>query len=796
MAAYSEAITFQGYILDPSGAPLASPSVIFKIRITAPNSTCLLYAEDFDIDMRSDRGTFNLVVGNGPRVDGGTKPFNELMAPNLVLGATGDCPSGYTRASGDSLMLHTAFDDGTAGEQSLNAIAIHPVPLAIDAIQVAGVSSQNALRLSDGPANPMTIANFNELIALINGNSSLYVKSAAAANSGGGDVSTASNVGTSGIGIFKQKTSSDLEFKKINAGSNKLTVVDDTIGNEVDLDINEANLSLNNLSGTVSVSKGGLGITSGASGGIPYFSGATTIASSSALTQFGLLYGGGTGSAPASTIAMTDGQIVVGKSGAAPQIVAMTGDATMSNSGVISVALSGSNTTTKILGSNPGANRLVISDSVSGATLDTLATNLTSVLISTPGSVPTWAPLANDTFAQYILMAGRSSGQTLAGGVAANETLTLDSTSHLTKGNIVLNPTSGKVGIGTTTPGATLEIAGEIRIGNTSLVCTVATEGAFRWNATNHTAEVCNGTSWAPLTAAACDNLPTYFPFSYQSSLATSTLATSNIVSITGLDVGCPVAVGVGGQGAPEYRVCSSANCVASVVQDWTSANNTLDMNGKYIQVRATSSSSVNATVAATVTIGLVTSEFTIKTIFDCSSGAIGTICDDGTVFAGTSMDGVIPMFTTRCDAGQNWDGTACINARLTLNWNSGSTNYVDTPLVNCGAVGDCDVSGETNTATLVATDSSTSGGFQIHAAAVYCSDLIADGQSDWYLPSASELNTLSLNYTAIGNFLASEYWSSSENSDVTRAFTQNLNTGSIVLPWKINFQYVRCVRK
>lgn len=55
------------------------------------------------------------------------------------------------------------------------------------------------------------------------------------------------------------------------------------------------------ISGTGAVSQGGTGITSGTSGGIPYFSASTSIASSAALASGGVVVGGGAGATPATT---------------------------------------------------------------------------------------------------------------------------------------------------------------------------------------------------------------------------------------------------------------------------------------------------------------------------------------------------------------------------------------------------------------------------------------------------------------------------------------------------------------
>ena len=68
---------------------------------------------------------------------------------------------------------------------------------------------------------------------------------------GSGESNTASNVNVGGIGVFKQKTGVDLEFRGIIADSSKISVTLDAPNNEVGLDVVEANLTLSNIGGSV-----------------------------------------------------------------------------------------------------------------------------------------------------------------------------------------------------------------------------------------------------------------------------------------------------------------------------------------------------------------------------------------------------------------------------------------------------------------------------------------------------------------------------------------------------------------
>jgi hypothetical protein len=171
-----------------------------------------------------------------------------------------------------------------------------------------------------------------------------------------------------------------------------------------------------------------------------------------------------------------------------------------------------------------------------------------------------------------------------------------------------------------------------------------------------------------------------------------------------------------------------------------------------------------------------------------------GDVCGDGSIYAGLSPDGNVPMYTTPADASG------------TYSWNNGTTNYTDMSIVNCtdgsspGTSASCQT-GEANTAFLVGASGEPDYPF---AAAAYCDGLSAHGHSDWYLPAMDELNVLFSNRNArdlngtfdeIGTFPNGWYWSSSEFSN-QEARWQIFNLGGQSDFGKSNSIAVRCVRR
>jgi len=82
--------------------------------------------------------------------------------------------------------------------------------------------------------------------------------------------------------------------------------------------------------------------------------------------------------------------------------------------------------------------------------------------------------------------------------------------------------------------------------------------------------------------------------------------------------------------------------------------------------------------------------------------------------------------------------------------------------------------------------------------AARYCADLVSGGQSDWYLPSISELQLIRnvvYNQMGVGSFINGGYWSSTESA-ANAAWYHSFHTALLDTQGKSQNQYVRPVRR
>lgn len=268
---------------------------------------------------------------------------------------------------------------------------------------------------------------------------------------------------------------------------------------------------------------------------------------------------------------------------------------------------------------------------------------------------------------------------------------------------------------------------------------------------------------------------PNAFAFTNVSDAATNWTYTSEAVTLTGF-TGTLTATCTGCSAIAQNGVWTGGTTLEGFVA------------GNTIAIRQNTATTTGATTQADVTVGSTTSSpWTLTTATACQAGiTVGQECPDGTVYAGPSPDGNVPMYTTRCDAGQTWDGSACTGTRLTKTWNNGTSNWTVTGFTS-------PVTGKANTAGLVALVDAGAP----YVAANYCSTLNTGGHTDWYLPSKNELSVLYGNKATIGNFneSGSVYWAASEYGN-GGAWHQRFSDGVQLYNVASSASLVRCVRR
>jgi len=180
----SSGITYQGRLMDPSGQPVMSSSVQFKLQIRTPGAEdCLLYEEIQGADLSVTKGVFGISLGDGTgtRTDGHSwSLFDALSNRKDFSFGGGECngsPSNFTPSSNDNRKFKVFFNLGS-GWESLPVQTINYIPMSIESYAVGGFPASSLLRVEDAGSlvntAPLSNTQYVELLALLGGSSAQY----------------------------------------------------------------------------------------------------------------------------------------------------------------------------------------------------------------------------------------------------------------------------------------------------------------------------------------------------------------------------------------------------------------------------------------------------------------------------------------------------------------------------------------------------------------------------------------------------------------------------------------------
>jgi hypothetical protein len=319
--------TYSGRILDSNNAPVTDSQVYFTATIYDHQSRCALYTEQRLLDLSSSSGTFSFDIGsNDSSLVGGTAAFNngitslaDLFNNGKSFTGLNGCISGpntYSPSATSPRVLGITFKVGALGSsQALPALTINPVPTSFQAFEVDGYGSGALLKVAstvDKTTNPNSAldqAKYDEFWRLVNNPLAAYLPTSGEVN--------------------------------VVSGSNKIAKI-----------LGQAVPATAPTSGQVLVSNGtawvyqtlGSGSVTGVTATAPVVAGGTATApvismpKGTAIADGYLDKGDFATFAAKQSSALADGKIWVGNASSVAAEVTMSGDATISNAGALTLA--------------------------------------------------------------------------------------------------------------------------------------------------------------------------------------------------------------------------------------------------------------------------------------------------------------------------------------------------------------------------------------------------------------------------------------------------------------------------
>ncbi|MEK7355463.1 MAG: hypothetical protein AAB250_03395, partial [Bdellovibrionota bacterium] len=176
-------MTYEGQIIAPNGQPLTG-SVDLKVQIRTPGTeSCLMYEEVFTTTAAAD-GYVSVVLndGAGSRIDASGFGFDSIFSNKnpfpFVSSECADASTSYVPVASDGRKLVIqARPSGPGTYEIFPALAINAVPYATQASEASaidGFASDALVRVGSGSISPLTIAVYNQLLAVGAGTSSAY----------------------------------------------------------------------------------------------------------------------------------------------------------------------------------------------------------------------------------------------------------------------------------------------------------------------------------------------------------------------------------------------------------------------------------------------------------------------------------------------------------------------------------------------------------------------------------------------------------------------------------------------
>lgn len=154
---------FDGTLLDSSGVPITSASVVLKLEIWDKAGTCALYSEQQSVDLSSTAGAFSVKIGAG------TGPLNHLEGSALFdgklflnSGATGSfsgCPGGVTLAPGDARALRVSYNLGAGFVLLTPDFQMTSTPYTLIADTLQGKVPSDLILVHSDASNALTQVN-------------------------------------------------------------------------------------------------------------------------------------------------------------------------------------------------------------------------------------------------------------------------------------------------------------------------------------------------------------------------------------------------------------------------------------------------------------------------------------------------------------------------------------------------------------------------------------------------------------------------------------------------------------